>query len=296
MEPYLEKKIIIPGEMIYPFACFITNSDSSKLIVPQHFHNYIEILYVVFGEMRIQFGNQSYNAISGDLVLIDSREVHSTYINKDIPTKCIVLKFEPEVFSASGTALDIRYIVPFTNPEFTHQKVFRREELEETNIPELMAEAYEEFKNKNYGFELSVIAVIYKIFLWLLRNKYSSEMRDKLERLNRSINIEKLQMALKYVDQHFREEISINILSEICNMSYSYFSRQFKKIMGKTFKEYLNFIRINEAEKLLLTTNKNITDIAMESGFTNSSYFIKQFRIYKGISPKQYRKNITQNI
>jgi AraC-like DNA-binding protein/mannose-6-phosphate isomerase-like protein (cupin superfamily) len=292
MEPYLEEKVIVPGQIAYPFSCFITTNNSVRPIVPPHFHNYIEILYVVYGEMGIQFGNQSYNASSGTLVLIDSREVHSTYIDKNLPTKCIVLKFEPEVFSLSGTALEMRYIVSFTNPEHCHQKVFGKEELEGTFIRELIEETLSEFQNQNYGFELSVIAGIYKIFLWILRNGYSNKMKREMDRLNKSINIEVLQIALKHIQQHFKEDISIDTLAEMCNMSYSYFSRQFAKVIGKTFKEYLNFIRINEAEKLLITSNMNITEVALETGFSNTSYFIKQFKLYKGISPKQYRKNL----
>jgi AraC-like DNA-binding protein/mannose-6-phosphate isomerase-like protein (cupin superfamily) len=292
MEPYLEQKVIAPGEQSYPFSCFITTNNSVRPIVPSHFHNYIEILYIVHGEMRIQFGSQTYNASDGTLVLIDSREVHSTYIDKNTPTKCIVLKFEPEIFSLSGTALEMRYIVPFTSPEYSHQKVFTGEELEKTFIPELVEETLNEFQEKNYGFELSVIAGIYKVFLWILRNGYSSKSKHDMELLNKRVNEEMLQTALKHIQQNFKEDISIKVLSEMCNMSYSYFSRQFSKIIGKTFKEYLNFIRINESEKLLLTSNINITEIAMETGFSNTSYFIKQFKQYKGVSPKQYRKNI----
>jgi AraC-like DNA-binding protein len=60
--------------------------------------------------------------------------------------------------------------------------------------------------------------------------------------------------------------------------------------MGKTFTNYLNYIRITEAEKLLLTTDKSMTEIALEVGFSSSSYFIQQFRQYKDISPFQFRK------
>jgi AraC-like DNA-binding protein/mannose-6-phosphate isomerase-like protein (cupin superfamily) len=292
MKPYLEEKVIVPGEIAYPFSCFITTNNSERPIVPPHFHDYIEVLYIVYGKMRIQFGNQNYEASSGTLVLIDSREVHSTYIDRNIPTKCIVLKFEPKIFSLSDTALEMRYVVSFTKPEHSRQKVFERAELKGTCIPELIEETFNEFQNKNYGFELSVIAGIYKIFLWILRNGYSNNLKHEMERLNNSINIEVLQIALRYIQQHFKEDISIDVLAEMCNMSYSYFSRQFSKIIGKTFKEYLNFIRINEAEKLLLTSNINITDIAMETGFSNTSYFIKQFKLLKGISPKQYRKSL----
>ncbi|MFR2464209.1 MAG: helix-turn-helix transcriptional regulator [Clostridia bacterium] len=62
--------------------------------------------------------------------------------------------------------------------------------------------------------------------------------------------------------------------------------------MQKTFREYLNFVRISEAEKLLLNTDLNITEIAMEVGFSSSSYFIEQFKQLKSISPKRFRQRL----
>lgn len=292
MEPYLEKKIIVPGEVTYPYLCFITNSNTIRPYVSPHFHDYIEVLYIVKGSMRIQLVNESYDFTSGSIILVDSREVHSTDIDVNIPTEVIVLKFEPQIFSDNDTALEMGYIVPFINPNFSHQKIFKKDELVGTNIPNIIKNIFEEYKSKEYGFELAIKAGIYNIFLWILRNRYPVELRTKLERLKSTINMEKLQKVLKFVEYHYQEEIPLSIMAEMCNMSYSYFSRQFKVIMGKTFKQYLNFVRINEAQKLILTTDMNITEVAMATGFSNSSYFIKQFRLYKNISPKQYKKNV----
>ena len=105
----------------------------------------------------------------------------------------------------------------------------------------------------------------------------------------KEIDIQKLQNLVDYLDKHYAEEISAEEMAKMCSMSYSYFSRFFKKVMRKTFTQYLNLIRIAEAEKLLLTTDMNITEVGLSSGFTNSSYFIKQFKHYKSISPKQFK-------
>lgn len=97
--------------------------------------------------------------------------------------------------------------------------------------------------------------------------------------------------AHAHIDLNYKYDITAESAAKICNMSYSYFSRFFKTVMKKTFNEYLNFIRIVEAEKLLLTTNLNITEIAHETGFSTSSYFIQQFKRHKKISPKQFKKS-----
>ena len=81
-----------------------------------------------------------------------------------------------------------------------------------------------------------------------------------------------------------------------CNLSYSYFSRTFKKIMKQSFTEYLNSYRISKAEYLLSATDKSIVEIADELGFSTPSYFIQQFKAKKNISPKKYRTNFTREI
>lgn len=292
MEPYLEKKTIIPGQVIYPFSCFITDSKAARTNVPLHYHSYIEILYILKGTMKIQFGNEACDISEGNLALIDSREVHSTYIDTNFETSCIVLKFEPELFSYMGSFFEIQYILPFISSNFVHKKIFSAGELEGTGIPLALNDILLEFRNKEYGFELAVNSGIYRIFLWLLRNSYSVELKEELTRLSKTINNDNLQSVLKYVEQNYSEDIPLASMAALCNTSYSYFSRQFKKIMGKTFKEYLNFIRIDAAEKLMLTTNMNITNVSMAVGFSNTSYFIKQFKRYRFISPKQYKQNV----
>lgn len=293
MNPYFEAKRMIPGEIPYPFSCFTTSSEG-KLYVPPHWHDYIEIIYVMKGRMKVLSGNEYYDIESGGLVMFDSREVHSTRIYADTETRCIVLKFEPDVFSSIGPLFEIRYIIPFINPGFKHQKIFEKKELATANLPYLLENILDEYEHKRYGFELAVKAGIYNIFLWILRNRYPADLKLQLQRLYNTIDMHVLHEILKYVEQRHAEEITISVMAKRCNLSYSYFSRQFKKIMGRTFKEYLNFIRINEAEKLLLTADINITEVALKCGFNHSSYFIKQFKKYKQISPKQFQRNYSK--
>ena len=97
---------------------------------------------------------------------------------------------------------------------------------------------------------------------------------------------------MDFIANNFRDDITVSDAAAMCNVSYSYFSRIFKQITKHSFSEYLNYIRITEAEKLLASTDLSMTEIAMQTGFSTSSYFIQQFKLHKHISPKQFRKNI----
>ncbi len=144
--------------------------------------------------------------------------------------------------------------------------------------------------NREYGFEIAIRTNIGQIFLWILRKWHKKGLDLNLESGLNQINIKRLESIFDYVDDHYNEQISIAEMAQYCNISYSYFSRFFKKMMSTNFSEYVNHIRISKAEFILATSDKSITDIAMAVGFTTTSYFIQQFKLFKNITPKQYRK------
>lgn len=104
---------------------------------------------------------------------------------------------------------------------------------------------------------------------------------------NSKSNIEKIFL---YINRYCFEDITARQVALMFNWSYSYFSRQFKKTADQSFSEYLNMIRIEEAERLLLNTEMSITEIAMNTGYSDVSYFIKRFKEVKKLTPAQLRK------
>ena len=84
----------------------------------------------------------------------------------------------------------------------------------------------------------------------------------------------------------------MNSVCSLCGYESTYFSRLFKKVMGKSFTEYVMSVKINESKKLLAKGEKSVTDIAMELGFSSVSYFAKQFKKETGIAPHKFKKEI----
>ena len=91
------------------------------------------------------------------------------------------------------------------------------------------------------------------------------------------------------MSEHYAE-ITEQEVAQYCNLSYHHFSRLFKKETGQSFKEYLVGLKISEAEKMLLTTQKSITEISQATGFTTSSYFSATFKRKHGITPTVFRR------
>ena len=102
---------------------------------------------------------------------------------------------------------------------------------------------------------------------------------------------ERINRIYHYVEQHYTKEIKIAEIAEISNLAVPSFCRYFKKMTHMTFTDFLNEFRINNACKLL-HTNMGISDVCFESGFKNISHFNKTFKLVKGKSPREYRKEV----
>ncbi|MEO0473879.1 MAG: AraC family transcriptional regulator, partial [Bacteroidota bacterium] len=99
-----------------------------------------------------------------------------------------------------------------------------------------------------------------------------------------------LDKIYEYIFQNFDQSISLEEIAGLANMNPSAFSRYFKRINQKTFSRYVNEIRIGFACRQLMEQKDNVSTICYESGFNNLSNFNRQFRLIKGISPSEYRK------
>jgi AraC-like DNA-binding protein len=96
--------------------------------------------------------------------------------------------------------------------------------------------------------------------------------------------------AIRFINKHFGEEISLDDVADHLHISPYYFSRMFSKATGMTYKSFLNSTRVHSAERLLKSTNEPVTSIAYECGFGSIRTFNRVFREYKGVAPSEYRK------
>jgi YesN/AraC family two-component response regulator len=108
-----------------------------------------------------------------------------------------------------------------------------------------------------------------------------------VKRLSKSAMV--IQPAIEYIQENYCSSISLNTISSLCEISPSYFSKLFKKVTKQNLVRYINSIRVKQAENLLATTNKSISQIAVELGFEDCGYFIKVFKKETGLTPNTYR-------
>ena len=137
-------------------------------------------------------------------------------------------------------------------------------------------------ENEELILQSLILELVYTI------NKDTTK-RSKNSTSNATSTIEK---AIGYIKQHLTEELTLETVSKFVSVSPIYFHNTFKSSVGKTLREYVEDQRIKKAINLLITTNKSLTEISMESGFSSQSYFSYAFKRRMNKTPREYVKEI----
>ena len=142
---------------------------------------------------------------------------------------------------------------------------------------------------KQYGYDAYIYSLFSTLFLRLLRTWHCQGICFDLETISESEE-KSMQDILVYIDRHSQENINIEELAHKYNMSYSYFAKLFLKHYGQSCKQYIEFIRLNKVENLLLFTDYDLNFIATETGFADCSHLIRTFKKRYQITPRQFRQ------
>lgn len=270
-----------------PFTAFI-NKNMPKAY---HWHNYIELLYVIDGSALISINNDEFHVRSNDFLIINAMLPHCSKTIENTTFEILVIQFEPTVLYTSYNSLfESKYIVPFLKNEIIYPKLIMLRD--HIGLKTLLTEVLEDFTDKGIGYELNIKGNIYKIFSYLLKHIFKTDFQEfetKTEELLR------LTELFEYVENNFSNELSINWAAKFVCMSYYHFCHFFKRVTGKTYIEYINFVRLDEAALLLENSVDSISKISAVCGFSSINYFNRLFKKEKGVSPTAYRKQLKGN-
>lgn len=285
-----EEKAKINGFEI-PIQCISVQLETQNNINDLHYHDYVEILFGLDGcDAMVMCYGKNYRMRNGELVVINSKQPHTvTTLAKK--SKYIVIKFMPQIlYAAEQSALEFKYTLPFITNNEKYSKQFFKADIEKTEIPNIISEILDEWNEQKYGYEVALRIYVIKIALWLIRRWYAENPAASIDISGESDDaIKFIQKSIEFAQKNFPTATSFEA-AHVCNLSYSYFSRLFKRIMKKSFTEYVNYVRITEAQRMLISTEKSITDIALDIGFSTTSYFIDKFKRQVRMTPMQFRR------
>ena len=266
--------------MNQPYDIFCTNSVHS----PLHWHYYSEILYINHGSLRISCNGRETTLSKGDLCYFYPMQLHSILPNPECTEKVshAVIKFNVQTLNIAKAYLQPIYdCFVHRSSEEDSCLIVRGKDNLQTTVASILAE----YENQEPLHMLAVQSSIISLLISIARSTETKEKQaPKHSRQNPSFH-----HILEYIDTHSAEPIEVKELAKICNMSYSHFARIFRESYGRSCKEYIQYIRINKAQDLLLHSDFDLDYIAQETGFYDCSHFIRQYKKWCGITPKQER-------
>ncbi|BCZ46022.1 AraC family transcriptional regulator [Clostridium gelidum] len=263
---------------------FLNMTDNAR-IIPKHWHNHMEIIYILDGYLEVDINNSSYLVEENQLIVISPRDIHST-AHKDSNTS-ILLQIPYELLE--NNIDDVQNIHFECNPYMKNNQHIDCQ----NDIKILLKSFAEIYKYRPLGYKLKINSLIYDL-LFILVNKFSVSV-PKLNIQKTDRYLDRLELITKYVKKHYKECISLDDISAQARLNPEYFSRFFKKYMGTTFLKYLNSIRLEHFYTNLTNTDYSITELIEKNGFTNYKMFMKLFKDNYGCTPSETRKIILKN-
>lgn len=272
-----------------PYEAFLYDTLTMAFPIRPHWHYFMEIIYMKEGTGLIECEGKSYIVEAGDLILFHPEAVHAIYTATNLPLKYEVLKFDVnKLYTENSYVPKLRSILRNASKDKNATVFFREEDIRSLCVGTIFEECRRELERKDYGYDIIVHNRICSLLVNLIR-MWREEGFDTDKAAEYAKETDSIQAITTYIDAHAGEQIKVEELADMCNMSYSYFAKNFKQYYGRSCKEYIEFIRISKAEDLLLFTDFDLSYISQETGFSDSSHLIKIFRKWKGVTPKQYK-------
>lgn len=248
-----------------------------------HYHPSFEIYYLLEGERIYFIKDQSYTIYKGDFVFIPPNTLHKTLATSTFAHERLLLSFDVtylECFTHQMTEINWYNIFDIQNPVLSIPLVDRG------TFHELLFKIYAQYEKDDSESYYYVQILILELLLLL--NKYKSKAQEP-RKANTSPMHLKIFEIVRYINDHYADNITLTHLAQRYFISPYYLSHVFKEVTGFTFSNYLTQLRILEAKKLLSSTKFSMTRIAELVGYESSTHFGRAFKKVTLMTPLAYR-------
>ncbi len=258
-------------------------------MIRPHVHKSYEIYYLLEGERYYFIHNTTYHVKKGMLVLIEPSVIHRTISSGRPEHERLLINIEEEELKrfASGFG-DYDWFEGFV----TNRPVISLDITKQSALREMMFTIYNWYRDNPIDNRQRIMLKIMEVLIFIsdAQKEIDEKKEPKLEVEDPMFS--RISQVVQYINEHYGEAMSLESLAKQFYFSSYYLSRNFKKTTGFNLKEYINQVRILEAEKKLAQENRPISEISREVGFESQTHFGRVFKQYKGISPNMYRKKI----
>ena len=240
-----------------------------------HSHRFCEIIFVVDGKGCTTVNGERLEFKKGDILIYNPQVEHYEESSLQEPTE--VMFFALDKFEI--TDLPQNHLLPSD-----YSVIYNSEDCYSA-IYELFRKMINEFEAKNDFYVEIAQNISRTILMYIFRVINYADQGFNIHKPNTA-----LEKALLFIKDNYKSNISLEDVADACYINKYYLSHQFSKFKGMSVGRYLLNLKIEEAKRLLETTNLSVNEISERSGFNDPNYFSRSFKKETGLSPLQYRK------
>lgn len=267
-----------------PFSTYHIENRGQSFQIPVHWHDELEIIYVKSGFLTVNISGENYIGKPGDAFVVSPGNLHF-------------------MGSQTGTVDYFTFLFPLKYIAFRSDDMLDDKLIEPLNSGHLMISP--EIKD-TVKEQCEQLAGVYAAEIDKSESKITSQIRKKIillqfihelwkkgfivENDTTGRNTVEKEMV-SYIQQNYTGKILLREFGEQFHLSEKYISRYFKEHFHITLSQYVTYLRLEHAKQMLQETDISVTEVAMQSGYQNISYFIRSFKKTYGVSPLKYRKS-----
>lgn len=267
-----EKKILSDEE--FPIQLFRNRFRQRGQYFDLHWHEHIELHYVVSGHTTIKLEQEDVLACQGDLVIANSSILHEGFCD-GTPMETLVAIFNMADFSRELADKNI---------------IFQPHIQNDPEIVRIMRTISGEMLRQEIGGRLVCKGCLLQLVAYLVRH-YAREMLDQEDSLRRRKKLERLNIVYQYIERNYSGPIGNRELADLIHVSEGRFSHLFKESAGMAPLQYINKVRLEKAANLLKRGDYTVAEVANAVGFSDYNHFGRLFRRAFGCTPMEARKN-----
>lgn len=249
---------------------------------PIHWHDCVEILYVLEGKLRITIETEIYELEKGELEIINCDEAHS-YESMGESNKVLMFQIDPNFFEKYFN--DIRSVFFYTNSSEEGAQEDEKYHVLRRYLSIILCEVIQKGDKYEDYIDEALVELLYHLI-----NNFHQLIYEKEDLKENGEQFERYDRIVRYIYNNYKDKISLQDIAKKEYLSSYYLSHEIKNTVGYGFKDFLNLTRVEESVKLLLDSDKTISEISYELGFSHIRYFNKHFKRHYECTPFQYRK------
>ena len=286
----------IHGNSLFPFMLYDVQSDATFFErINCHWHEEVEILVIERGNGRLYLGADFFSLKTGSICLIPANALHLVTCEIGEALDFYAIVFHPDLlYSLGNDIIQQKFLDPLFHQGVQFSTLYETSRVInpafawEFTLREVLDEIHEAFLTKPYGYELLIKAALLKSCHLMISHAIVNQEETYVDSDYRTGLIKSI---MKYLQENYDDSVTLEKLEKNFNISKGYLCRSFKSVTHMTPFEYLNYFRISKSTELLLETDREISQIALQTGFNNISYFNRTFQRFIHMTPREFRRS-----